>query len=165
MEKFKTPRVLFYITCFCFCFFMIMGILSLIDYAFESIGTFIFVLIFWFIFPTVLLLMMIKISFFDVIINENGVSKYRFNKLLFNISWEELEEIKFYNPPCPWIVFSKQPLDGVGIDKARLFKKTVALIYSKEIGEAVLKYCTNRKILNKINYNLGNAFDQRENDI
>ena len=132
---------------------MFMGIFSLVDYAFESVSSFIFVLLFWFCFPTLLLVMMIKTSFFDVVIDENGVSKYRFNKLLLNISWEELRDIKFYNPQCPWIVFSKQSLDGIGIDRARLFMKTVALIYNKEIGEAVLKYCTNEEILKKINNN------------
>lgn len=156
-KKFKTSRVLFYITLIAsiisFCVFVII----VIDTKFkDGIGWNVLYITLFLIMPILVLMMMIKISFIDVIIDEKGISKYRFKKLLLNISWEELKDLKFYNPPCPWIVFAKESLDGVGIDKARLFMKTIALIYVDEVGEAVLKYCTNDDILKKINSNQPN---------
>lgn len=44
----------------------------------------------------------------------------------------------------------------MGIDKARLFMKTIALLYNDEVGETFLKYCTNEDIIRKIKNNQSN---------
>ena len=153
-KRFKTSRILFYITLcasiIAFTFFIYFCIKSQFQY---EIGWNVLFVILFLVLPILILLMMIKISFVDITINEKGISKYRFNKLLLSITWEELKDIKFYNPICPWIVFSKESLDGVGLDRARLFMKTISLLYVDEVGEYVLKYCANKDILKKINSN------------
>ena len=152
MEKFKTSKKIFYLS-------SVFSVLSLIIYVFICINSKfqdgivwnILYIVFFVIFPTLTTLMMAKISFFDVLIDEKGVSKYRFNKLLLNITWEEINDVQIYNPICPWIVFSKESLEGIDIDKARLFMNTITLLYTKEVDNAVFKHCQNEKLLEKIN--------------
>ena len=156
-KRFKTSRVLFYITLITSIMLFCSFVIFVIDTNFKyGIGWNVLFVVLFLLVPILVLLMMIKISFIDVIINEKEISKYRFKKLLLNISWGELKDIKLYNPICPWIVFAKESLDGVGIDKDRLFMKTIALLYVDEVGETVLKYCTNEDMKRKININQPN---------
>lgn len=101
-KRYKTSRVLFYITLITsiilFCGFVIFAIDTNFKY---GIGWNILFVVLFLLMPILVLLMMTKISFIDVIINEKGISKYRFNKLLLIITWEELKDIKLYNPICP----------------------------------------------------------------
>ncbi len=101
--------------------------------------------------PLILLLIMYKLCFTTIVINEKGIIKSRFNKTILFISWEELVDIKLYNPINPWIVFSKKKLDGVGIETARFFMKTISLVYVDDIGDDILRYCTNEKLLHELN--------------
>ena len=150
-ETFKTSRYLFYITLIYFFIAVLIFAWITIKFEFkEGILINVLSIALFLVLPILNLLTMIKISFIDVKIDENGISKFRFNKLIFNISWDELRDVKFYNPICPWIIFSKKSLDGIGVNVARLFMPTIPLLYVEEIMPALYKYCTNKEILKKI---------------
>lgn len=150
-KKFKTPKALFYITMFYFILSFSMFLFFSIDTKFQNeVFLNILMIVMLVVIPVVSLLWMFKITIFDVSIEEQGISKYRFNKLVFHISWEELKDVRFYNPICPWIVFSKDSLEEIGFEKARTFMKTISILYVREIGEEVTKWCTDESILYKI---------------
>lgn len=146
----------------CKWLFIVISIIVLIDYflfiftiiytdLFEnSLWVIVLFIFFIGIFPLFLFLYSYKIMFSTIIINEKGIYKKRFNKTKLFISWEELVDIKFYNPNYSWIVFSKEPIKNLGFSTITIFKKVICLVYVNEIGIDVLKYCHNEKIRTKI---------------
>ena len=148
--EFKTSKWLFYLLLPILIVGQIFGIWLISNYKFE--GPFIFdvIAILYLIGQILLFLILYKIAFFNVIIDEEGIKKIRFKRQIYFIKWDDIEDIKLYNKNCPWIFFSKDNLDKVSIDRARFFKKTIFLIYNEEIGDAIFKYCKNGYVLKKI---------------
>ena len=150
-KKFKTSKVLLYVAVFYFILSLSMFLFFSLDTHFQNeIFLNITLIMMLLVAPIISILWMIKITFFDVYIDEKGVSKYRFNKLVYHISWNELKDVRFYNPVCPWIVFSKESLNEVGFEKARSFMNTISILYVKEMGEEINKWCTDESILFKV---------------
>lgn len=85
--------------------------------------------------------------FFDIIIDEEGISKYRYKRKFQTIYWDELKDVKFFNPICPWIAFSKKTIGNANIDKVRFSKKAIVFLYKEGVEQALEKYCTNEEIL------------------
>ena len=100
--------------------------------------------------PILMTLFLAKICLFDIVIDAKGIHKIRFKKETFFISWDELKDIRLYNPPGLWIVFAKESLIKIKLDKARLFMKTISLAYSHEIKLALIKYCKDKTLLDKL---------------
>lgn len=152
--EFKTSKWLFYLLLPIIIVGQIFGIWIICNYKFE--GPFIFdaMPILFLSSLVILFLILYKIAFFNVIIDEEGIKKIRFKRQISFIKWDDIEDIKLYNKNCPWIFFSKDNLDKVSIDRARLFKKTIFLIYNEEIGNAIFKYCKNGYVLKKYIHSL-----------
>lgn len=152
--EFKTSKWLFYLLLPIIIVGQIFGIWLISNYKFE--GPFIFdvIAILFLIGQILLFLIFYKIAFFNVIIDEEGIKKIRFKRKICFIKWDEIEDIKLYNKNCPWIYFSKDNLDRIGVTKASLFKKTIFLIYNEEIGNAIFKYCKNGYVLKKYIHSL-----------
>lgn len=152
--EFKTSKWLFYLLLPIIIVGQIFAIWFISNYKFE--GPFIFdvIAILFLIGQILLFLIFYKFTNFKVIIDEEGIKKIRFKRQIYFIKWDDIEDIKLYNKNCPWIFFSKDNLDKVSIDRARLFKKTIFLIYNEEIGNAIFKYCKNGYVLKKYIHSL-----------
>ena len=100
--------------------------------------------------PILMTLFLAKICLFDIVIDAKGIHKIRFKKETFFISWDELKDIRLYNTSALWIVFAKESLIKIKLDKARFFMKTISLAYSHEIKLALIKYCKDKTLLDKL---------------
>lgn len=111
--------------------------LGLIKEDFVIVFTISFML---FIFPLVLLIIMIYMMWPTIIIYDKGIEKRLFGKLKRHILWEEVKSVKLLGNNKQWLFMSKSELNTKSLTIARMKKDNIYIYIKKDLIEDVRKY-------------------------
>ncbi len=120
------------------------------DFTWEILGFIAFFMLV--ILPLGLLLWIIIVMMCKIRIDETGISRIRFGKVIRKFLWEDITEIKCISPSSitTWLFFATKSLDGYGVTMARLSKHTIYLVLNDTIKNSIKEYCKNEALIKNI---------------
>ena len=141
MKKYRVSlEISIFIMCYfilSIAFFILLLFFNLLKEEFSIIVIYVFM---WVIFPLILLITIINMMWPIIIINDEGIQKYLFEKLKRSILWEEVKSVKLLGGYKQWLFISKSELTTKSLTIARRKKDNIYIYVKKDIIEDLKKY-------------------------